>query len=555
MATYRQAEIRQLEAALLYTPVRMRKAHLRRLERLVPELDPKRIYTLEYVCYRVTLFRPDTNATALLSGRSLLHDLGWMLRTLSAAAPLAEAREDDSVVQIETVAADCRVALKTVRRWSGIGLPVCCYILRNGDRVWGVRRSVLKRFLERRRVRDQRPTHRVTEKEKQQIGKKARALRRGGPIPQTVLVRKLADAYRRSPATIRRVLQIEKHKPSAREASDRKCRGLSLEEREELVRLYRRGTPVPGVAKQFHRSTSSIYRILHKALIEHAMALDINYVPSPEFAARNAEDVCVGEEGLFTYPPEPGPDMPKPPSGLPPYLQELYRVPLLSREREKALFRKYNYIKYRMAVLQEEIGRKGYRAKLVDQFEEYRQAAVVVRRVLIRCNLRLVVSIAKRHVGPLAHLLELVSEGNMALIRAVECYDYTRNARLATYATWAISKHFARVVPEENYRVSTFVTGTEEMLAAVGDTRPDPRDETEMVAHLKAIISRATVHLTDRERTIVQSHFGTDGRAPKTLEEIGKGFGVTRERIRQIEAKALEKLRGLIGPESIESLT
>ena len=122
-------------------------------------------------------------------------------------------------------------------------------------------------------------------------------------------------------------------------------------------------------------------------------------------------------------------------------------------------------------MLQETIRRTGYRTGMLERFEELKEAAAQIRRILIRCNLRLVVSIAKRHIGPLAALSDLTSEGNLCLIRAVECYDFSREARFATYATWALTKHFARVVPEENYRMSAFVTGQQARLDAAGDAR------------------------------------------------------------------------------------
>ena len=140
----------------------------------------------------------------------------------------------------------------------------------------------------------------------------------------------------------------------------------------------------------------------------------------------------------------------------------------------------------------------------------------------------------------------------MCLMRAVECYDYTRNVRFGTYATWAMFKHFARVVPEANYRLARFVTGQEATIAATGDSAPSAYEHTEMVAHIRTIIGRAAAQLTERERTIIQSHYGTTGQPAKTLQEIGKVFGLTRERIRQIEFGALRKLRKLIGPEALE---
>ena len=321
-----------------------------------------------------------------------------------------------------------------------------------------------------------------------------------------------------------------------------------------MVRLYRSGLAVQEIAQRFNRTPGSVYRALHLALMEKVLSFRVKYIPNPVFAAPDAEKICLGDEKLFTYPPEQPPDMPQPPEGVPPYLGELYRIPLLSREREMELFRKYNYIKYLAAMLQEKIRRTGYRTGMLERFEELKEAAVQIRRILIRCNLRLVVSIAKRHVGPLATLSDLASEGNMCLIRAVECYDFSREARFATYATWALTKHFARVVPEENYRMSAFVTGQQARLDTVAAARESAADRTELTEHIRALLDRAIVHLSERERAIVESRYGTRGEPAKTLEEIGQVIGLTRERVRQIEARALEKLRAAIGPEAIEGM-
>jgi RNA polymerase primary sigma factor len=206
-------------------------------------------------------------------------------------------------------------------------------------------------------------------------------------------------------------------------------------------------------------------------------------------------------------------------------------------------------------MLQEKIRRTGYRTGMIERFEELNEAAAQIRRILIRCNLRLVVSIAKRHMGPLAGISDLISEGNVCLIRTVECYDFNREARFATYATWALTKHFARVVPEENYRMSAFVTGQQARLDTVGDVRESSYERTEFAEHIRAVLNRAIVHLTERERAIVESRYGTRGEPAKTLEEIGQLIGLTRERVRQIEVRALEKLRAAIGPEAIEGVT
>ena len=551
MAGYAHAEIGRLERELSYVPARLRTGHLGRLAQLLPELNGGQLYSYDRVFHGVTRFHPDSGGERLLRGSSLLRDLGMMLQRLSGETPLA-AGEGDKIETAAVAAQRLRVTQRTVRRWGWEGLPVCRYLFADGSCAWGVKSAALERFLEKRSQRSRQSSAKVTDAEKQAILERAGVLREKEEAPAAV-VRRVSEESGRSVTTVRRILRTQEE-AAARGRVRRRRGGVGEEELDKLVAAYREGRRVSELAREFGRSASTVYRILHEALVERALALKIKYMPSPEFAAADAEALCLGDDGLFTYPPEPGPKMMKAPKGLPPYLRSLYEIPLLSREREGELFRKYNYLKYRMAMLQERLREEGYRAELIDRFEEFRQGAAQVQRILIRCNLRLVVSVAKRHIGPLARLMDLVSEGNMCLMRAVECFDYQREARFATYGTWALTKRFARVVPEENYRMRTFVTGREELFTRVGDERENATERVEEVAHLRSLLARATRHLTEREREIVESHYGTNGRTPRTLEEIGQVLGLTRERIRQIEVRALGKLRGLLGSEGLEAL-
>src|SRR5581483_3907336 len=138
------------------------------------------------------------------------------------------------------------------------------------------------------------------------------------------------------------------------------------------------------------------------------------------------------------------------PEGLPPYLAGLYDDPLLTREQEAHLFRKMNYLKYRASKVREQIDPARARTADLDEVERLQEEALAVKNQIIRANLRLVVSIAKRHVGPSNNFFELVSDGNMSLIRAVEKFDFSRGNKFSTYASWAIMKNFARTIPEEN---------------------------------------------------------------------------------------------------------
>ena len=109
----------------------------------------------------------------------------------------------------------------------------------------------------------------------------------------------------------------------------------------------------------------------------------------------------------------------------------------------------------------------------MDQIERLYDEAVSTKNQIIRANLRLVVSIAKRHVGPTQNFFELVSDGNMSLMRAVEKFDYARGNKFSTYASWAIMKNFARTIPDEHRHHDRFRTSHAEMFAATEDERTD----------------------------------------------------------------------------------
>jgi RNA polymerase primary sigma factor len=212
-----------------------------------------------------------------------------------------------------------------------------------------------------------------------------------------------------------------------------------------------------------------------------------------------------------------------------------------------------NYLKYKAARLREKLDPTRPKSGLMDRVEKCYDEAVATKNQIIRANLRLVVSIAKRHVGPAENFFELVSDGNMSLMRAVEKFDFARGNKFSTYASWAIMKNFARTIPDEHRQRDRFRTSHAEMFTSAEDERSDQLEQESAQLQREVQVEKILGRLDEREQRIIISRFGLRrGEEPLTLKQVGVELGVTKERIRQIEARALSKLRKAVDEEKID---
>jgi RNA polymerase sigma factor (sigma-70 family) len=241
------------------------------------------------------------------------------------------------------------------------------------------------------------------------------------------------------------------------------------------------------------------------------------------------------------------------PKDAPPELAALYEMPLLSKPQEQHLFRKMNYLKYRAAKLlkgmQTPAGRintQKLRTQDLDEIDLCLKQANEVKDLLIGCNMRLVVSIAKRHVAQTDNFFELLSDGNVSLIRAVEKFNYGLGNKFSTYASWAIMKNFARSIPEEKHRRERYVTGHEELFEVAPDTRSDEQECLASAEQASHKVNRLLALLDPREREIIRMRAGLDSNSEgMTLEKIGEKLCITKERVRQLHVRAMKKMRSL----------
>ncbi|MDE7042452.1 MAG: RNA polymerase sigma factor RpoD [Oscillospiraceae bacterium] len=283
------------------------------------------------------------------------------------------------------------------------------------------------------------------------------------------------------------------------------------------------------------------------------------------------------------------------------YLKEIGKVPLLSPEEEIDLAQKMsdgNHAQERL----DSAGEDGLSAEEMAQLKVQLKAGEKAKQKLAEANLRLVVSIAKRYVGRGMLFLDLIQEGNLGLIKAVEKFDYTKGYKFSTYATWWIRQAITRAIADQarTIRIPVHMVETinkvirvsrqllqelghdpspeeiademampvdkvreilkiaqepvsletpigEEEDSHLGDFIPDEGasepSEAASFTLLKEQLVDVLGTLTPREEKVLKLRFGIEDGRTRTLEEVGKEFNVTRERIRQIEAKALRKLR------------
>lgn len=550
---YLNPAIRQLrDQQVRFAPREKKIEQAAAAEKLLAELEPARVYPYEYLCYRITNFRPESYPDLRLTGEEASHDLRLFVEDVSAAARVPAAGAGEDVLTIEDLAKQFNVSTKTISRWRQQGLVSRRFVM-DGRRRVGFLRSSVERFVERNQQRVERGGRfsQLTDEERGAIIESARRLAHAGGCPADI-ARRLAKRTGRSAETIRYTLkQFDRDHPAAAVFGD--TRGpLPPDSKRKIYQQFQHGESIESLAKRFCRTRASIYRIVAEMRAGRIMELPLNHIGNEMFGrvrSHRREDRIIGPMPESETPAK----KPRMPSGLPPYLASLYETPLLTRKQEAHLFRKMNYLKYRATRLRAKLDPARPRRGLMDQIERLYDEAVATKNQIVRANLRLVVSIAKRHVGPSQNFFELVSDGNMSLMRAVDKFDYARGYKFSTYASWAVMKNFARTIPDEHRLHDRFRTSQEEMFVGAEDVRADPLEEEAVQNQRELQVEKILERLDEREQRIIVRRFGLQrGQEPLTLKQVGDEIGVTKERVRQIEARALSKLRKAAEEDRIE---
>ncbi|GIX03542.1 MAG: DNA-directed RNA polymerase sigma-70 factor [Planctomycetaceae bacterium] len=291
---------------------------------------------------------------------------------------------------------------------------------------------------------------------------------------------------------------------------------------------------------------SSQQQLLRKA--RKLASCEIAYVPHPSFCRKDAE------AWLARMRPE-GLDLAREPvsrlgeeSGIA-FLSGLVRERLLTPSEEKYLFLHMNYCKYRAEIMRRQIDPQKPQQQLITAVERLLLEALACRDRLVLANMRLVVSVAHKLSDQLDQLGELVGEGLLPLIRAVELFDVSRGYRFSTYATWAVRNQMVRQLKRHRVSHDKTIGIDQQSWENIPDHHRQASPEEQPLDSYRDRLQCLISQLSAREQLILSARFGLNGQPEGlSLSEIAEMVHLSKERVRQIILHALEQLRQAMDP-------
>jgi RNA polymerase primary sigma factor len=574
MRPIKNQNLAQLLMQLRFTPEDKRRRELEAAEKLFSLIDPNKQYPFDFVCFHITGFHSkDGIDRELIQGADLLEDLEQFVSRLSRKLPTPAAAQKEKVYTVADLAERFKVSAKTIQRWRKKGLLVRKFVLPDGSHRLGFLASVVASFAQSNPglVAKTHPFRRLSTKQRRQIVRQARSLASKTTASRHRIIEQISREFGVAHETVRSTLQNYEEQHPDDPIFRRPPGRMMPTEAAELFRLHKQGLGPHELMKRFDRSRSTIYRIVHQRRALSLLAKKIQFVANPEFQSERAKEfvgsvpartsvktpggIAAGKVEPFEL-VEDGFSSSSSQALLPEYLQVLKTTPVLNREQEIELFRRYNFLKYLVATERHQLKLANVSATLLSRLEGYLEEAEETRKTLVEANLRLVVSIASKHTSGGANFLELVSKGNLALMQAVEEYDYASGVRFSRLAALKIAKEYAKV----SERSTELTRRQMESIATV--QRGLRQTTTDVLAIERARQNLAEVirdELDEREQYIIMHHFGLTGSSirknTKTLKQIGDELNLTKERIRQIELTALQKLRLCLSQEQFDLLT
>lgn len=553
MNAFKQPILKELtDQEVRFAPSMKRQEHLLKAEKLLSEIQLQKMYPYQFVCFRITDYRSDSHKELLISGADLKHDLALFVKYVERSLPpLPIDLAAEPMLTIDEVSKQFNVSTKTVSRWRLLGLTAR-RVLRDGRKQLGFPLSSVEAFAaahQEQVARGSRFSH-LSSTEKDNILLQARSLAAGG-VSLTEVSRTIAERLGRSAEAVRYTIKnFDRAHPDTAVFPDQNG-PLDKAIKEKIYRDYQEGKSVELIAKRFGRTRSSLYRVINEVRAEQLIREPVDYIFNEDFDNPAKEDEMLAaipdhadfEQKLHTM---------RAPKDVEAHMAYLYERPLLNAKQEAHMFRKMNFLKHKLHQFKQKVDPMKARVSDLQKIEDLTKQIHECRDLLIECNLRLVHKLASQHMQPGQSLDELKSDAHLSLMRAVEKFDYGRGFKFSTYATWAIVKNFARSIPDENTHKNRYMTGHEEVFDGRADTHTDEQEMIAAAEQARQRVNRLLQYLDPRTREVIRMRTGIDGAQEMTLEQIGQHFGITKERVRQINVRGMKQLRERAALENVE---
>ena len=402
--SYRHPAMKQLKDQQTRYALRDRRLEqVERAEHLLGEIEGAKRYPYEYLCFRITGYRPDAWPALVLEGGDVQHDLRLFVEDLSATAHQAVEQVEEPVLTVDEVSQRYNVSPRTVTRWRRQGLVGRRFLIGGRTKV-GFLESSLQRFVTAHRAQVERGSRfrQLTEAERDEIIRRARrmALVRPEQAGLVEIARRIARKMSRSTETIRLTLKAHDRDHPDRAIFPNSASPLDDEAKADFLRV-RMGVSAEVLARQYGRTRSSIYRVINEMRARRILSTKLEFIDNGIFSQTAAAAEIMGP---MPDPPDgKAPRRPKAPKGLPPYLASLYEVPLLDRDQEMHLFRKIELPEVSGSSAPFEGRSQPCENADLDEIERLQEDALAVKNQVIRANLRHVgARQAKARIAPTA---------------------------------------------------------------------------------------------------------------------------------------------------------
>jgi RNA polymerase primary sigma factor len=291
--------------------------------------------------------------------------------------------------------------------------------------------------------------------------------------------------------------------------------------------------------------------LLLKRRVEELLRTEIDFIMNPSFQGESDE----WERRVMQTPLELTDATGATPRDLPGHLARLCEARVLNAEEERDLFRRMNYLKYRANVLRTQLDPENPDPDRVERTERLLAAANAIREQLLKANMRLAISIVKKFVTPRNSFDDLLSDGIYSLMQAVDKFDYERGFRFSTYAYRAIARNAYRSITKRQKEWVRFASDMEE--GSTENLADEPREGLDIKSweRLRQLMSQLLHRLDRREQMIVRCRYALGGhRKVKTFQAIAEKLGISKERVRQLEQRAMCKLRNMAAELDLEEV-